>query len=45
MKQKVEKKKNIVFLIPQILGQQCHVDDLSRNSSSLNLSTKKVTDC
>ena len=29
---------HIVFLIPQISGQQCHTSDSLRNSSSLNSS-------
>ena len=30
---------HIVFLIPQIPGQQCHADNSPRNSNSLNSST------
>ena len=30
---------HIVFLVPQIPGQQCHNGNSPRNSSSLNLST------
>ena len=36
---------HITFLIVQISGQQCHSCDSPRNSSSLNLNTKKVIDC
>ena len=30
---------HIVFIIPQIRGQQCHASDSPKNLSSLNLST------